>query len=39
VGCIDHRRALVTLFDKLNIGELQEGPELEELITEMHQNQ
>jgi hypothetical protein len=31
------RKELVVLFDKLDRGELEEGPELAELITEIHQ--
>jgi hypothetical protein len=30
------RKELVVLFDKLERGELEEGPELAELITEIH---
>jgi hypothetical protein len=32
------RKSLVALFDKLNVGELEEGPELRELVTQMHKN-
>ncbi|KAH8964937.1 hypothetical protein BDL97_04G092000 [Sphagnum fallax] len=32
------RKSLVALFDKLNVGELEEGPELGELVTQMHKN-